>query len=206
MTNPGNVNQQSLFDASEWVVATEFQMFHPCFILSDEADRLFETLMHEIPWQQHYLYLYGKKIPFPRLMCWMGQTGVHYGFSGNVFEPTRWHPSVVQLKARLEEHLRTSFNSALLNLYRDGKDSMSWHADDESELGTKPVIASVSLGAERYFTWKPRTGGHTKKLLLPHGSLLVMKGNFQNEYLHALPKSKTITTPRINLTFRYIFR
>lgn len=179
-------------------------ILYPNFFDKTRSDTFFTALLDSVDWQQHYLTLYGQKIPFPRLMCWMGQSGASYSFSGNTFQPLDWNSTVLSIKKELEEVLNTEFNSVLLNLYRNGSDSMSWHADDEPELGTEPIIASVSLGAERNFAWKPKSGGLSKKVLLPHGSLLVMKGHFQSEFLHALPKMKRSDKNRINLTFRAI--
>lgn len=178
-------------------ISTDFLTLH-------ESAYLFDILKRDIPWQQNYLKMYGRRIAFPRLMCWMGQAGAAYSFSGNVFKPIDWHPEILNLKERLNIFLNTDFNSVLLNLYRDGRDSMSWHADDEPELGIQPIIASVSLGAERTFAWKMKSNGHLKKMKLPVGSLLVMRGDFQRLFLHAIPKTSATVSARINLTFRHI--
>ncbi|GCD77102.1 2OG-Fe(II) oxygenase [Thermaurantimonas aggregans] len=179
-------------------------ILYPNFFDKTRSDKYFIDLLGSVDWQQHYLTLYGQKIPFPRLMCWMGQQGASYSFSGNTFQPLGWDSTVLSIKKELEEVLNTEFNSVLLNLYRNGQDSMSWHADDEPELGAEPIIASVSLGADRTFAWKPKYGGSSKKVTLPHGSLLVMKAHFQSQFLHALPKAKHVTHHRINLTYRFI--
>ncbi|MFN4299302.1 MAG: alpha-ketoglutarate-dependent dioxygenase AlkB family protein [Thermaurantimonas sp.] len=179
-------------------------ILYPDFFDKTCSDRFFTDLLISVDWQQHYLTLYGKKIPFPRLMSWMGQQGASYSFSGNTFQPLVWNPTVLSIKKELEKYLNTEFNSVLLNLYRTGSDSMSWHADDEPELGPEPTIASLSLGAERYFAWKPKSEGPSKKVLLPHGSLLVMKAHFQSQFLHAIPKMKRGEKYRINLTFRAV--
>lgn len=193
-----------LFGNQPLEIEKEALLLYPNFFDKATSDGYFSTLLHSINWQQHYVTLYGKKLPFPRLMCWMGKPEASYSFSGNKFLPQTWHPAVSDIKAKLEGFLKTEFNSVLLNLYRNGQDSMSWHADDEPELGTEPIIASVSLGAERYFTWKLKQGGSSEKVLLPHGSLLIMKADFQTKFFHALPKMKHVSGSRINLTFRFI--
>lgn len=195
-----------LFDKTVFEPESGMLRIYTCYLSADESSALFDMLKDEIPWQQFYLIMYGRKIPFPRLMCWMGQAGAAYRFSGNVFKPTDWHPEILKLKDRLSTFLHADFNSVLLNLYRTGHDSMSWHADDEPELGKQPLIASISLGAERSFVWKPMSGGSSKKVNLPEGSLLVMSGDFQRQFLHALPKTSANIPARINLTFRHIVR
>lgn len=180
-------------------------ILYPDFLPSNLADHLFGVLIAEIPWQQHSLRMYGRCIPFPRLMYWMGHPGTTYSFSGNAFEPQPWHPAVLTIKSLIEQHLSIPFNSVLLNLYRHGRDSMSWHADDEACLGPAPTIASISLGATRNFAWKPKfVRGPSRRRPLPHGSLLIMQGQFQHHYLHALPKTTQPKDCRINLTFRNI--
>lgn len=193
-----------LFDKTVFDLVPGMLLLHTGYLTGDESARLFQVLKNEIHWQQHYLTIYGRKIPFPRLMCWMGQAGAAYSFSGNSFQPIDWHPAILQLKERLTVFLNSPFNSVLLNLYRNGSDSMSWHADDEPELGRQPIIASVSLGAERTFAWKPKSGGNLRKVNLPDGSLLVMVGDFQRLFIHALPKTTLNKSLRINLTFRNI--
>ncbi|KFD38442.1 alpha-ketoglutarate-dependent dioxygenase AlkB family protein [Schleiferia thermophila] len=180
-------------------------VLYPSFLPSNLADHALNTLITDIPWQQHSLKIYGRRIPFPRLMYWMGQPGTAYRFSGNEFQPHPWHPVVLTIKSLIEQNLPASFNSVLLNLYRHGRDSMSWHADDETCLGPTPTIASISLGSTRHFAWKPKfVKGPSRRIPLPHGSLLIMKGQFQHHYLHALPKTSQPKGCRINLTFRNI--
>ncbi|MFN3951821.1 MAG: alpha-ketoglutarate-dependent dioxygenase AlkB family protein [Thermaurantimonas sp.] len=193
-----------LFDKTVFDLVPGMLLLHTGYLTGDESARLYQVLKNEIHWQQHYLTIYGRKIPFPRLMCWMGQAGAAYRFSGNEFTPAEWHADVLTLKDCLSAFLQADFNSVLLNLYRNGSDSMSWHADDEPELGRQPIIASVSLGAERTFVWKRKSGGASRRVTLPDGSLLVMSGDFQHQFLHALPKTSADTPARINLTFRAI--
>ncbi len=140
----------------------------------------------------------------PRLTCWMGDAA--YSYSGLVNPPAPWHPLVRAIRDRAEGLAGGPFNGVLLNLYRDGADSMGWHADDERELGPAPVIASVSLGAVRRMRFKPKKGrvGETLSLDLPGGSVLVMRGGTQADWLHEIPRTKRPTSPRVNLTFRRI--
>jgi alkylated DNA repair dioxygenase AlkB len=174
-----------------------------------EADEMFERLRHEVPWERHRLRMFGRNVDAPRLSCWIGDPDAIYVYSRTRFEPTPWTPSLLFLRERVEQSCGARFNSVLANLYRDGQDTMGWHSDDEPELGLQPVIASVSLGAERRFRFRRRAspGTHAAPsvgLMLAHGSLLYMAGNTQRHYQHDLPKSTGVPGPRINLTFRLI--
>lgn len=172
----------------------------------ERAAELVKQLQEEIPWQQVHLWLGGRKRAIPRLQCWMGDRYSHYGYSGMRLQPAPWHEAVMRIKERVEKLTCREFNSVLLNLYRNGQDSVSWHADDEQELGPRPGIASVSLGAERQFQLKPKSGDSRCKhqILLPAGSLLFMEEGLQDRWLHQIPKVKGLTLARINLTFRRI--
>jgi len=172
---------------------------------SPEAERLFQQLMDNLQWRQEYIRIQGKVLPIPRLQAWYGDPGTGYGYSGIKLEPLPWTPELIQIRERLQELTARNFNSVLCNLYRNGQDSVAWHADNEAELGTNPVIASVSLGATRRFQLKPRRGrGETLTLDLPHNSLLVMAGALQHHWIHQVPKTRRPVGPRINLTFRQI--
>lgn len=167
------------------------------------ADRLFAALRDEVPWRQDQITLYGKTNDVPRLNAWFGDPGRVYTWSGIRMEPLPWSGAVARIKALLERTLGESFDSALLNLYRDGRDSVAWHADDEPELGRDPLIASVSLGATRAFRLRHNEGRHAPLTLdLEHGSLLVMGGPTQRFWKHAIPRRARVDGPRINLTFR----
>jgi len=171
-----------------------------------DADALFEALLKDVPWRQESIVLFGKERPMPRLTCWMGD--IAYTYSGLANQPAPWLPAVADVKGRVEDLSGSAFNGVLLNLYRDGADSMGWHADDEASLGARPVIASVSLGAPRRMRFKSKDSQQAAsagfEITLSHGSLLVMRGDSQRDWLHAIPKSKRVSTPRINLTFRNI--
>lgn len=167
---------------------------------------LFVRLAAEIPWRQESIILYGKRHMQPRLLCWMGDPECAYRYSGILHKPQPWHPLVSGIRAHVEALAGARFNSVLLNQYRDEQDSMGFHADDEPELGAQPVIASLSLGAARVMHLRHRRDRAlpTQKLVLDDGDLLVMRGNSQCDWKHAIPKSRKALGPRINLTFRLI--
>jgi len=179
----------------------------PDWLPSDRAGALFTTLRAAIGWETHRIRLFGRELDSPRLSCWIGDPGVVYAYSGTRFQPRPWPAVLLPVRARLHAELGIDFNSVLANLYRDGRDSMGWHSDDEPELGPRPVIASLSLGATRRFMLKPRGDPGDKLALdLPSGSLLLMRGDTQRHYRHALPRTARQVGPRINLTFRLIRR
>ena len=188
-------------DSPEWISLPQGRLlWWPDAFLS-EADAWLEQLLVEIHWQQHRLQLFGREHDEPRLSCWMGETG--YRYSGKRREPVPWHPLVNEIRKQVQTICAQPFNGVLLNLYRHGQDSMGWHADNEPELGPNPVIASVSLGATRRFQLRHKDG-ERRQLLLSHGSLLVMAGEMQHHWQHALPRTAAVDAARINLTFRYL--
>jgi alkylated DNA repair dioxygenase AlkB len=171
----------------------------------DEADVQFSALHSRIDWRQEDILIFGERRRVPRLVAWHGDPGTSYTYSGTVHEPLPWTVELQSIRARVESLSGYRYNSVLLNLYRDGRDGMGWHADDESELGRDPVIASVSLGATRRFCLRHRRHKDVKlDLLLPHGSLLCMGGATQHHWVHALPKTRRPVGERINLTFRLL--
>ena len=178
--------------------------FAPGWLPADEADALFARLQREIAWECHRIRLFGREVDSPRLSCWIGDPDAVYVYSRTRFVPHPWPASLHPLRGRLADELGAVFNSVLANLYRDGRDRMGWHSDDEPELGPRPVIASVSLGATRRFSLKPAASGGSRALDLPHGSLLVMAGDTQRAWRHALAGTTRMVGPRINLTFRRI--
>jgi alkylated DNA repair dioxygenase AlkB len=179
--------------------------FDPHWLAAREGDVLFAALHAGVPWEVHRIRLFGREVDSPRLSCWIGDPEAVYVYSGARFAPHPWPPVLRPLRERMADALGVDFNSVLANLYRDGRDAMGWHSDDEPELGLAPMIASLSLGATRRFALKPRDGGtHRLALALPHGSLLVMRGDTQRRYRHALPRTARPVGPRINLTFRRI--
>lgn len=179
-------------------------LFHPRFLTDAEADALMVSLLNQVPWEQRSIVRSGQRIPQPRLVAWFGDPGVTYTYSGLSLESHAWIPPLEGLKARCETIAGATFNSCLANLYRDGHDYVGWHADDEPELGPDPVIASVSLGAERRFHLRHRATGETVKVVLQAGSLVVMSRGCQRHWVHQVPMMRRVTEPRINLTFRSI--
>ena len=179
--------------------------FDDGWMAKSEADALFAGLRQAIPWEVHRIRLFGRNVDSPRLSCWIGDPGTGYTYSGAHFDPHPWPIALQAIRARLAGELCIDFNSVLANLYRDGRDSMGWHSDDEPELGAHPVIASLSLGATRRFVLKHRSDPSMKLAIeLPRGSLLLMRGATQANYRHALPRTAKPVGPRINLTFRRI--
>ena len=176
----------------------------PAWLSRAEADALFASLLAKIEWEVHRIRMFGRQIDSPRLSCWIGDPGASYTYSRTRFEPHPWPFMLLPIRERLRDTLGVDFNSVLANRYRNGRDAMGWHSDDEPELGPQPVIASVSLGATRRFALKPRGEGGRLTLDLPHGSLLVMRGDTQARYRHALPATARPVGERINLTFRRI--
>lgn len=150
--------------------------------------------------------MYGRELLSPRLTAWYGDPGGEYSYSGVSHTPLAWTAPLLRLKHQVELATEAKFNSALLNLYRDGNDSVAWHSDDERELGPRPQIASLSLGAQRTFSLKHKARRDLPRvdLELTHGSLLWMGGTCQQHWLHQIPKRKRVTEPRINVTFRWI--
>jgi alkylated DNA repair dioxygenase AlkB len=165
-----------------------------------DADRLFDALMAATAWRQEIATVMGRRVPIPRLTAWHGEAG--YVYSGISMAPLSWNGPLLEIKTVAEACAGQAFNSVLLNLYRDGRDSVSWHADNEPGLGRDPVIASISLGAIRRFQMKHRRSSRRVALELPHGSCLVMAGPTQHHWLHQVPKTARPVGPRINLTFR----
>jgi alkylated DNA repair dioxygenase AlkB len=178
----------------------------PQFLSSTLAGALLDDLTEAVPWQQRSIRLFGKSLPQPRLTAWYGEPEATYTYSGLRWEPRPFTSKLDMLRRRVEAATGARFNSVLLNLYRDGRDSMGWHADDEPELGSDPTIASLSLGASRRFRLRPQSGTEAEAfgLDLPSGSLLLMRPPTQAQWQHALPKTSRPVGPRLNLTFRWV--
>ncbi len=201
--------QQPLFDAHsgpEHLAIDGGELrYWPDFLSRRDADYLQEALQSVIHWQQQRITMYGKSMDVPRLTAWYGDSDSHYRWSGIDNSPRPWHPELARLRDDICASTGHHFNSVLLNLYRDGSDSVAWHADDEPELGTDPVIASLSLGAERCFQMKHRDKPRERfDITLAHGSLLLMAGATQSNWLHQVPKCRALGKCRINLTFRRV--
>lgn len=175
------------------------------WLANSAADTYFEQLRRELKWRQDTIKLYGRSVKIPRLQAWYGDPHCYYRYSGLALAPQPWTSALTELKIRCEQATENRFNSVLANLYRNGNDGMGMHADDEPELGKRPTIASITLGAERAFVLKHKLSGEKHRLVLEHGSLLVMAGNTQRYYQHGLAKTTRKLDARINLTYRYIY-
>lgn len=198
---------KSLFDSEPIVfdVPDASIIYYPNYFSTEEATMLFDTLQKEIPWQQDDIKVYGKVYPQPRLTALFGNEGKSYSYSNITMHPHKWSPLLMSIKEKVEKATEAIYSTVLLNYYRDGKDSNGWHADNEKELGTNPIIASLSFGAERMFQLKHNAIPNQKiNIPLAHGSLLVMKGTTQHFWKHQIPKTTRPIGPRINLTFRII--
>jgi len=174
------------------------------FLTSEEERFFFKSLYKEVKWEQRTIKMFGKTMLQPRLIGWYGDSGIKYRYSGNDFVASNWTSSLRSLKEKVENRLGDCFNSALINLYENGEHSMSWHSDDEKELGENPTIASISLGETRKFQFKHKIIKKLINIELGGGSLLYMGGETQHFWKHALPKQKKIISPRINITFRKV--
>lgn len=179
-------------------------LFYQNFFTKSESNIFLQKLKSEIEWKQESMNMYGKKINFPRLTAWHGDNDKPYSFSGITLSPKVWNEELVSIKKKIEPIAKVNFNSVLLNLYRDGNDSISWHTDAEKELGTNPVIASVNFGAIRKFQLRHIKTKEKLEIELTHGSLLIMQGELQHFWQHQVPKTSKVVGERINLTFRVI--
>ncbi len=186
-------------------LADAYLNYYQDFLTPNQADSYLQRLQHTLVWQQHSIWLFGRQVAIPRLQCWYGEPGLTYSYSGLLMTTRPWTPELDQLRRRIEQLHGYRFNAVLANLYRDGRDSVGWHADNEAELGDNPVIASLSLGSTRSFKLR-RNDDHRQQhtIELEHGSVLLMSGSTQHHWQHCLPKRSRITEPRINLTFRLI--
>jgi len=180
--------------------------YAPAIELGTPVDALLRSLIDTIAWRSESIVLWGRTYAQPRLIAWYGDEGKHYTYSGLTLVPLPWTPLLTQIKERVEQLTTVRFNSVLLNYYRDGNDSMGMHSDDEPELGPNPIIASLSLGAERTFILKHRTKREIGPLhlQLSSGSLLLMQGDTQKHWKHGIAKEKRACGPRVNLNFRRI--
>ncbi len=177
----------------------------PGWLAAPEAEALRLDLLAQVAWEVHRIRLFGREVDSPRLSSWIGDPAARYRYSGAEFQPHPWPASLAPLRERLEIAFAAGFNSVLVNRYRDGQDAMGWHSDDEPELGVRPVIASLSLGAPRRFVFRHRQDKALKReVVLGHGDLLLMAGQTQRHYHHALPRTARPVGERINLTFRRI--
>lgn len=180
----------------------------PHLRLKEPHESLLQRLIDETPWRAEQITVWGKRRVQPRLTGWYGDPGSRYRYSGIDLEPLPWTETLQDIRQAVETATRASFNSVLLNYYRDQRDSMGFHSDDEPELGREPTIASLSLGETRTLTLKHRRRKDIEPVRLPleSGSLLVMKGETQRNWKHGIGKQSRLCGPRVNLTFRQILR
>ena len=178
----------------------------PHLPLAEPPHIVMGRLINEVTWRAEHIVVWGRTYPQPRLIAWYGDAGKNYTYSGINLSPLPWTRALLDIKSRIEVVSRTNFNSVLLNYYRDHRDSMGLHSDDEPELGAQPILASLSLGEERTFILKHRREKTLKpvRLKLASGSLLLMKGETQRHWKHGIDKETRPCGPRINLTFRRI--
>jgi alkylated DNA repair dioxygenase AlkB len=182
-------------------------LFDPAWLDAGEADATLAALTVEVAWEQGAVRFFGESRLEPRLTAWYGDAD--YTYSGRTLRARPWPPLVAELRMRVEHAVGHAFNGVLLNRYRDGRDSMGFHADAEPELGRNPVVASLSLGVTRRFVLKPtRRAGAAggMELALGHGSLLVMGGTCQHTFRHGVPREPAVVGERLNLTFRRVLR
>ena len=174
------------------------------YFSTNQAQQLFNTLLQSLAWQQEKIFIYGRWKLVPRLISWYGDNGADYQYSGVSHQPMIWNEALLRVKRKIETDFQYEFNSVMANLYRNGLDSMGCHADDEKELGVNPVIASLSLGAERLLKFRHHKQKQVLDVVLSQGDLLLMRGTIQHHWRHELPKTKKHKSERINLTFRKI--
>ena len=178
------------------------------FFNLDESQLYMRNLTQSVLWRREKIKMWGKEIVTKRRIAWYADDGKSYTYSGSTFFPSQWNNVLLQLKEKVENYSEIKFNSVLLNEYPNGEVGMGWHSDDEKELGTDPIIASLSFGANRDFIFKHKTDRSIEnvKLHLKNGSLLLMLGSTQHYWKHSLPKRLKVKEPRINLTFRNIIQ
>lgn len=174
------------------------------FLDADDADNLFKNLLDSLAWESDQIKIFGNLVTTARKMAWVGDPQCRYTYSGIQREPQGWTKELLHIKYQLEGATGYIYNSCLLNLYHNGDEGMGWHSDNEKELDDTTPIASVSLGARRKFAFRHKLEKETVSVFLEHGSLLIMHPPIQEHWHHSLLKTKTMTGPRINLTFRKI--
>ena len=201
ITTMGYVPPNRLQHAGQSLGVAE-TLYVPGFLNRDYADGLFARVLDDTPWQRERFSLFGRPVTAPRLTAWYGDAGTTYRYSGTTRLAEPWTAMIRSLAAKVAEALEQPFNYVLVNRYRDGDDMLGWHADDERDLGPSPVIAAVSIGAERMFRIRPRQGGSSVGHVLGHGSLLVMWGASQRHYKHCLPRTRKLVGERLSFTFR----
>ena len=179
-------------------------VFWPHWLSQPQADDLLDTAINQTVWRQDSIKIVGKTIPIPRLQNWFGDPATSYTYSGIRLPAVSFPDWMERVRLSIEQVTEQRFNRALVNYYRNGRDSVDWHADDEKELGAAPVIASLSLGVERVFQLRHNDTKERLSISLPHGSLLLMGPGIQTYWQHRIAKVKALEQPRVNFTFRYM--
>jgi alkylated DNA repair dioxygenase AlkB len=171
---------------------------------SERCMSLLDTLISTIKWNEDFYIAFGRRFDVPRLQAWYADEGIQYSYSNNLLKTQPWLASLLQIKRDVQQKTGHDFNSVLVTYYRNGNDYVTWHADDEDELGADPVIASLSLGATRNFQFRHKRNDITGNIFLHNGDLLLMRPQFQSDWEHCVPSESAISVPRINLTFRKV--
>lgn len=201
----GSENETNLFPKNGLNIIRNGEFIYlPNFFSKQESDFFFNSLKNNVLWKQESMNIYGKRVDFPRLTSWYGDNDKPYSFSGITLNPNPWTKELLEIKNRIEPETNVNFNSVLLNRYRNGSDSISWHTDAEKELGKNPIIASVNFGATRNFQLRHIETKEKIDIDLSHGCLLIMQGELQHFWQHQIPKTTKPVNERINLTFRVI--
>ena len=169
-----------------------------------DSNELLKKLISDLPWESMAIKMFGKDITIPRLQCWVGDKGCDYKYSGKKLNRQDWTEDLIMIREKIYKELNIDFNSVLVNYYRDGKDSMGWHSDNERELGPNPTIASISFGSERDLVFRNKINKEVLPIPQTHGCLILIDGKTQKNWQHAIKKTRKVIGPRINLTFRNI--
>ena len=182
---------------------TELEVIEDFYAVAD-CDRIYQRLLQEQNWPDNHYIVAGRQLTLPRLQTWHADPGIKYSYSNNLLETRSWTTLLSDIRAKIELCLDFSFNSVLVNWYRNGEDYVGWHADNERELGEQPFIVSLTFGAERLFEFQHKKSLESGSLLLRSGTLLIMRPDFQHHWLHSVPIEKNLLEGRINLTFRKV--
>ncbi|WP_336244660.1 alpha-ketoglutarate-dependent dioxygenase AlkB [Sphingobacterium hungaricum] len=206
LTRKMELFEQEYDTAKNWLPYEGEVNYYGKIFSAKEADDYFTKLLEAIEWRNDESIIFGKKIITKRKVAWYGEHPFEYTYSNVTKKALPWTKELLELKGRIEKETGETFNSCLLNLYHNGEEGMAYHSDGEKDLKKNGSIASLSFGAERKFSFKHKVSKEKVEFKLAHGSLLIMKGSTQTHWLHRLPPTKLIKSPRINLTFRVIER
>ena len=185
------------------ISCTELEVIEGFYAVAD-CERIYLRLLQEQNWPDNHYIVAGRQFTLPRLQTWHADPGIKYSYSNNLLETRSWTSLLSDIRAKIELCLDFSFNSVLVNWYRNGEDHVGWHADNERELGEQPFIVSLTFGAERLFEFRHKKSLESGRLLLRSGTLLIMRPDFQHHWLHSVPIEKSFIEGRINLTFRKV--